>query len=145
MAYPVPSVLTRGDDLQRSSVLSGHSLCERLSPRRCTVAWCYSAYPHGLQVMITPSAYMSCMCLGNAWACLGNTRASLHAVATKPSSISTAHGPWRAIGHVPAPEPTTEEGAIWSQRTCASAGTLLSSEVRFGAEERVAEPLGTWL
>jgi hypothetical protein len=55
-------------------------------------------------------------------------RASLHAVATKPSFISTAHSLRRDMGHVSAPEPTTEAGADRYRRTRVSTGPNLSSE-----------------
>jgi hypothetical protein len=59
-----------------------------------------------LQVMIMSSIHTSYKHLGNAWACLENTRALLHAVAANPFFISTPHGTWRAMGHVSAPELT---------------------------------------
>jgi hypothetical protein len=124
--------------------------------QRCSVAWCYSTCLHGLQVRITSSARMSCRCLSNALACLGNTRASLHDVAAKPSFISMTHSLWRAMGHVSAPEPTSEVGAVRSRRMRISAGPLLSGEAGFDVERRMTvsdpswmvkgglEPLGTW-
>jgi hypothetical protein len=75
------------------------------------VAWCCSACLHSLQAMITSSARMSCRCLSNAWACLGNMRASMHAIVAKPHFISMAHGLQSVMGHVSAPEPTTK--AVW--------------------------------
>jgi hypothetical protein len=60
------------------------------------------------------------------------------------------------MGHVSAPEPTSEAGAIQSRRTRVSGGALLSGEAGFGAKGRVAasdpswmarrgpEALGTW-
>jgi hypothetical protein len=144
--------------LQRSSVLSGRSLYP-LCPRavsstvrhcsatpvssyqhRCTVVRCSSACPHGLQVMITLSAHTSCSRIGNVQACLGNTRVSLYAVAAKPSFISTAHGSRRPMGHVPAPESTTEAGVVQSRRMHVSAESFLISKVGSGAEGRVAAP-----
>jgi hypothetical protein len=103
-----------------------------------------------------PSACTSCRHLGNAWACVRNTRASLHTIAAKPSFISTAHGLWRAMRHVSAPEPTSEAAAVRSQRACVSAGPLLSGEVGSTVEGHMVvpdpswmarqgpEPLGTW-
>jgi hypothetical protein len=91
------------------------------------------------------STHTSCRCLDNARVCLGNTRASLHDVAAMSSSISTAHGPWRAMGHVSALEPTTEVGVVRSQSTCVSAGSLLSSEVGSGAEEHMAALDPSWM
>jgi hypothetical protein len=44
------------------------------------------------------------------------------------------------MGHVSAPEPTTEVGVVQSQRMCVSAGSLLSSEAESGAKGRVAAP-----
>jgi hypothetical protein len=44
------------------------------------------------------------------------------------------------MGHVSAPEPTTEVGVVQSQRMCVSAGSLLSSEAGSGAKGRVAAP-----
>jgi hypothetical protein len=41
----------------------------------CTVAWHCSAHLHGLQVMMTSPACTFCRRLGNARACLRNTRA----------------------------------------------------------------------
>jgi hypothetical protein len=94
------------------------------------VAWCCSACPHDLQVMIMSSAHMSYWRHGNAQTCLGNTRALLHAVAAKPSFISVAHGLWRSMEHVSALEPTSKAGAVRSQRTRVSARPLLNGEAR---------------
>jgi hypothetical protein len=93
-----------------------------------TIARCCSACLHSLHVMIMLSTHMSCRHLGHVRACLGNTRASLHAVATKPSSISAAHGPWRVIGHMSAPKPTTEVGAGRYRRARVCVRSLLSSD-----------------
>jgi hypothetical protein len=92
------------------------------------VAWCCSACPHDLQVMIMSSARTSYWRHGNAQTCLGNTRASLHAVAAKPSFISIAHGLWRSMGHVSTLEPTSKASAVQSRRTRVSARPLLNSE-----------------
>jgi hypothetical protein len=64
----------------------------------------------------------------------------MHTVATKPSFISTAHGRWRAMGHVSAPEPTSEADAVRSRMMRVSAGPLLSGETGSGAEGCVAAP-----
>jgi hypothetical protein len=61
-----------------------------------------------------PSTHTSYMRLNIVQTCLGNTGASLHAVAAKLSFISIAHGPRRAMRHVSAPELTTEAGVVWS-------------------------------
>jgi hypothetical protein len=57
-----------------------------------------------------PPVCTSCMRLGNACVCLGNTKALLHVVPAKLFFISTAHDQWRAMRHVSAPEPTSEAG-----------------------------------
>jgi hypothetical protein len=60
------------------------------------------------------------------------------------------------MGHVLAPEPTSEAGAVWSRWTHVSVGPLLSGEAGLSAEGRMAatdpswmmrqgpEPLGMW-
>jgi hypothetical protein len=75
--------------------------------------------------------------LGNARECLGNTSVSSHAIAVKPSFISAAHGPRRAMGHVSAPESTTEAGVVQSQRSHVSAGSLLMSKAGSGVVGRM--------
>jgi hypothetical protein len=66
-------------------------------------------------------------------------------IAAKSSFISTSHDMWRAMSHVSAPEPTSEAGAVRSRRTRVSARPVLSDEVRFGAEGRVATPDPSWM
>jgi hypothetical protein len=44
------------------------------------------------------------------------------------------------MGHMSAPEPTFEAGAAQSQRTCVSAGPLLSGEEGSGAEGHMETP-----
>jgi hypothetical protein len=60
------------------------------------------------------------------------------------------------MGHMSALKPTNEVGAVRSQRTCVSAGSLLSDDAGSGAKGRMVapdpswmtrgalEPLGTW-
>jgi hypothetical protein len=49
------------------------------------------------------------------------------------------------MGHVSAPEPTTEVGAVRSQRTRVSAGSLLSVEAGSGAEGHMAVSDPSWM
>jgi hypothetical protein len=49
------------------------------------------------------------------------------------------------MGHVSTPEPTSEVGGVRSQRMRVSAGALLISEARSGAEGRVAAPDPYWM
>jgi hypothetical protein len=58
----------------------------------------------------------SCRSFGNEQVCPQNTRGLLHAIVAKPFFISTAHDPWRAMGHVPALEPTSEVGCTMGLR-----------------------------
>jgi hypothetical protein len=121
---------------------------ERLATWGCAVAWHCSTCLYGLWVMMSPPARTSCRCLSNAWVCLKNTWALMHAVATKSFFISMTHDPRRALWHVSAPEPTSEvrhgrkprdacqcrspprwSDWVWSRGTCGSAGALLNCEV----------------
>jgi hypothetical protein len=49
------------------------------------------------------------------------------------------------MGHVTAPDPTTEVGGVRSRRTRVSAGSLHSSEMGSDAEGRVAAPDPSWM
>jgi hypothetical protein len=49
------------------------------------------------------------------------------------------------MGHVTAPEPTTEAGAVQSRRTHVSAGSLLSGEAGSSAQGRVAALDPSWM
>jgi hypothetical protein len=113
---------------------------ERLVPWCCIVARHCNACPHVLQVMIALPTHMSCRRLGNTRACLGNTGALLHAIAAKPFFITMTHGPRRAMGHVSAPELTSEAGAVRSRGMHVSAGALLGGKEGSGAEGCVAAP-----
>jgi hypothetical protein len=126
---------------------------KRSAPRHCSVCL------HGLQVMMSPPAHMSCRCLGNTWACLQNTRALLHVIVAKSFFISMAHGPQRVMGHVSVPESTSETGRgpkpmdacqrqssrrwrgwVQCQGMCDSAGALLNGEVGSIVSGHVAAP-----
>jgi hypothetical protein len=115
--------------------------CEWLVAWHRTVAVC----PHVLQTMMTPHVGMSCRCLGNMWACIGNTRASLHVLCRQTFLYS--HGPRRVMGRVPAqvpscvkrcgPEPEDtwhhrssppRQGEIWDWGTCDSTRAFLGRE-----------------
>jgi hypothetical protein len=83
-----------------------------------------------------PSSRTSCRHLGNARACLGNTRVLLHVVAAKPFFISTARGePWDTCQHRSQP---LRRGAVRSLRTHGSARALLGGEAGSGASRHVA-------
>jgi hypothetical protein len=56
-----------------------------------------------------------------------------------------AHDPWKAMGYVSAPEPTTEVGAVQSQRMCVSVGSHLSGEAGSGAEGRMVVMDPSWM
>jgi hypothetical protein len=49
------------------------------------------------------------------------------------------------MGHMSAPEPTSEVGAVQSRRTRVSDGPLLSDETGSGAEGRVTAPDPSWM
>jgi hypothetical protein len=49
------------------------------------------------------------------------------------------------MGHVLAPEPTTEAGAVQSRRTRVSTGSFLSAKAGSGAEGHVVAPNPSWM
>jgi hypothetical protein len=49
------------------------------------------------------------------------------------------------MGHMSAPEPTTEVGVVQSQRTPISAGSLLSSVAGSSAKERAVASDPSWM
>jgi hypothetical protein len=115
--------------LQRSPVLSDHSLCQ-LRPRAVSHAGLHcSTCMYDLQVMITSSVHTSYRHLDNTRMCLGNTRALLHAVTAKTFFILKTHNPLRVVEHVRASGPPLEqESRVRSRGTCGSIGALLNRE-----------------